>query len=234
MKIKNILNAGMIAVCAAAVAAPLTGCSKSNTTTEQTTDPVEEKTTDEKTTNALVDGLFTPANLEEGKTYPLIVVIGNDADATATVFTAEDVQKDTPAYVYTGSDVQSIIDANAVDAKRVYSVGDTPDSDVYAASLIVNGTTPKELKDHNYIFFFTTEEPVAALTDALRAAGVSYTTAEIPADKTVEEQSEITGVMLEKGHSVNIFNFATGSVTEAEAPAAAAAIPAIRTWILSK
>ncbi|MDE6535496.1 MAG: hypothetical protein K2K82_05735 [Muribaculaceae bacterium] len=230
MKIKNILNAGMIAVCAAAVAAPLTGCTKTNTTTEQTASTQEET----PTTNALVDGLFTPANLVEGTTYPLIVVSGDAADETATVFTAEEFQKATPAYVYTGTDVQSIIDANAVDSKRVYSVGSTPDSDVYAASLIVNGTTPEQLKDRNYIFFFTTEEPVAPLTDALRTAGVSYTTAEIPAGKTVEEQSEITGVMLEKGQPVNIFQFETGSVTDAAAPAAAAAIPAIQTWILSK
>lgn len=231
MKIKNILNAGMIAVCAAAMVAPLTGCTKTNTTTEQSPAAQDEET---PTANALVDGLFTPATLVEGQTYPLIVMIGNAADETAAVFTAEEFQKATPAYVYTGTDVQSIIDANAVDSKRVYSVGATPDSNVYAASLIVNGTTPEQLKDHNYIFFFTTEEPVAPLTDALRTAGVSYTTAEIPAGKTVEEQNEITGVMLEKGQPVNIFNFETGSVTDTAAPAAAAAIPAIQTWILSK
>lgn len=231
MKIKNILNAGMIAVCAAAMVAPLTGCTKTNTTTEQAPAAQDDET---PAANALVDGLFTPTNIVEGQTYPLIVMIGNAADETASVFTAEEFQKATPAYVYTGTDVQSIIDANAVDSKRVYSVGATPDSDVYAASLIVNGTTPEQLKDHNYIFFFTTEEPVAPLTDALRTAGVSYTTAEIPAGKTVEEQNEITGVMLEKGQPVNIFNFETGSVTDTAAPAAAAAIPAIQTWILSK
>lgn len=233
MKIKNIFNVGMIAVCATALTAPLAGCSKSNTTTEnsaaQTTAPTETPTA-----NALVDGLFTPADLVDDQNYPLIVVSGNDADVTASVFTTEDFQKGTPAYVYTGTDVKSIIEANAVDSKRVYSVGNTPDSDIYAASLIVNGTAPEQLKDHNYIFFFTTEEPVAALTAALRSAGVSYTTAEIPADKTVKEQSDITGVMLKKGQPVNIFQFATGSVTDAAAPATAAAIPAIQTWILSK
>ncbi len=229
MKIKNILNAGMIAVCAAAVAAPLTGCSKSNTTTEQTTDKTPTEQTDAK---GLVDGLFTPANLEEGKTYPLIVVTGDNADATAAVFTAEDVQAATPAYVYTGSDVASIIGANAVDSKRVYSVGETPTTDVYAASVIIDGTTPEQLKDRNYTFFFTSEEPVKALTESLEKAGVSYTTAEIPADQTTAAQrSAVTGVMLEKGQPVNIFYFATGSNATA---AEIAAIPAVQSWLLSK
>ncbi|MBD5281796.1 MAG: hypothetical protein HDR75_03160 [Bacteroides sp.] len=228
MKIKNILNAGMIAVCAAAVAAPLSGCSKSNTTTEQTPEPAEA-------TADVATELFTPANLEEGKTYPLIVVSGNGAAGAAAVFTGDEVQKETPAYVYTGSDVKSVIEANAVDAKRVYSVGDTPDSDVYAASLIVNGQIPSQLKGRNYIFFYTTEEPVGKLTDALREANVGYTTAEIPADQqSVEKENELTGVMLEKGQSVNIFQFATGSVSDDAAAATAAAIPAVRAWILAK
>ena len=234
MKIKTILNAGVLAVCAAAVAAPLTGCS--NSKTEKTVEPAEQtEETTAVTDTKLVDGLFTPANVEEGKTYPLIVVIEEEPGAAAEVFTADAFQAETPAYVYVGSDVTGIIDANAVDAARVYSVGKTPDSaDVYAASLIVDSAAPKDLKDHKYIFFYTSAEPVNGVEDALRGSGVNYTYAAWGADLPVERQSELAGTMLEKGAPVNIFQFEEGTVPATGATAAAAAIPSVRNWILGQ
>ncbi len=233
MKIKNILNAGMLAVCAAAIAAPLTGCS--NTKNEKTTEANEQAAdSTEVVDTKLVDGLYTPANVEEGKTYPLIVVIEDEPGAAADVFTADAFQAETPAYVYVGSDVTGIIDANAVDAARVYSVGKTPDSDVYAASLIVDSAAPKNLKDHKYIFFYTSAEPVNGVEDALRGSGVNYTYAEWGANLPVERQSELAGTMLEKGAPVNIFQFEQGTVPATGATAAAATITSVRNWILNQ
>lgn len=233
MKIKNILNFGALAVCAAAVAAPMTGCS--NSKTDKTAPAAEQPAeTAEVTDTKLNDGLYTPANVEEGKTYPLFVVIEEEPGATADVFTADGFQAETPSYVYVGSDVQGIIDANAVDASRVYSVGKTPDSDVYAASLIVDDSAPKVLKNRKVIFFYTTAEPINGVEDALRGSGVGYTYAEWGADLPVERQSELAATMLEKGKEVNIFQFEAGTVTDADAPAAAAAIPAVRNWLLAQ
>lgn len=234
MKIKSILNFGALAVCAAAVAAPMTGCSNSKTDKTAAEAAEQPAETTEVTDSKLSDGLYTPANVEEGKTYPLIVVIEDEAGATADVFTADDFQAETPSYVYIGSDVQGIIDANAVDAARVYSVGNTPDSDVYAASLIVDSAAPKDLKDRKAIFFYTTAEPVNAVEEALRGSGVGYTYAEWGADLPVERQSELAATMLEKGKDVNVFQFEAGTVTAENAPAAAAAIPAVRNWLLAQ
>lgn len=232
MKIRNIINAGVFAVCAATVAAPLTGCSNSK---EKAADEATEQT--ETVADAATYKLFTPATVEEGKTYPMIVVVGTDVDATAAEFTADAFQKETPAYVYSAeseASVKSVIEGNKVDTDRVYSVGKTPVENIYAASLIVDGSIPADMKDSKIIFFSTDAETVNALQESLRGTHISYTYAEWGANLPVERQSELAGTMLEKGQPVNIFQFEKGTVTAEGATAAAAAIPSVRTWILAQ
>lgn len=232
MKIKNILKAGAFAVCAAAVAAPLTGCSSSKS--DKTADEATEQLTDTiAVASKFTDGLYTPA-VEQGKTYPIIVVSGTDAEKTAEVFVSDDFQKETPAYVYCGTDVDATISANAVDTDRVYSVGQAPETDIYAASLIVNSAAPKELTNRKFIYFSTDADHVNAIQDALRGSRVNYTYAEWGANLPVERQSELAATMLEKGAPVNIFQFEKGTVTDADAATVAVSIQSVRNWILAQ
>ncbi len=234
MKIKNIFNVGVFAVCAATVAAPLTGCSNS-AKSEKAADEATEQT--ETVADATDYKLFTPASVEEGKTYPIIVVVGTDVDTTAAIFTADAFQTKTPAYVYSSeseASVKSVIEANKVDTDRVYSVGKTPVENIYAASLIVDGVIPSDMKDKKIIYFSTDADRVNEIQDALRGTRISYTYAEWGANLPVERQSELASTMLEKGQPVNIFQFENGTVTADGATVAAASIPAVQTWILAQ
>lgn len=234
MKIRNIIKAGVFAVCASTVAAPLTGCSNS-AKSDKAADEATEQT--ETVADATGYKLFTPATVEEGKTYPIIVVVGTDVDATTAVFTADTFQKETPAYVYSAeseASVKSVIEGNQVDTDRVYSVGKTPEENIYAASLIVDGAIPADMKDKKIIYFSTDAERVNEIQDSLRGTRISYTYAEWGANLPVERQSELASTMLEKGQPVNIFQFENGTVTAEGATIAAASIPSVRAWILAQ
>lgn len=128
--------------------------------------------------------------------------------------------------------VKDITATNSVDAKRIYSTGqsmggmismyyDVAYPDVFAASIFVDchwdAATFDKLVKHKFVWFIAGDKgkaysKLAPMEEAARKEGVQYTTAAWSARLPMSQQDELAAVMLEKGAPVNIFEFETGSV----------------------
>lgn len=123
-----------------------------------------------------------------------------------------------------------------IDANRLYSTGQSMGGmismyynlaypETFAASIFVDchwdKVTFDSLVKHKFVYFVAGEEGkahkcVEPLEEACRKEGVQYTFASWSAQLPESQQSELAGVMLEKGAPVNIFEFEPKTVLPAD------------------
>ncbi|MCM1140679.1 MAG: hypothetical protein NC453_19080 [Muribaculum sp.] len=128
--------------------------------------------------------------------------------------------------------LKSIVSGNSVDANRLYTTGQSMGGmismyynvaypELFAASIFVDShwdtSTFPELAKHKFVYFIAGDKgkafaDIKPLEEAAEKDGVQYTFASWSAKLPESRQSELAGVMLEKGAPVNLFQFEPGTV----------------------
>ena len=158
--------------------------------------------------------------------------------------------------------LENVAGSHNVDKSRLYSTGqsmggmismyyDVAYPDVFAASIFVDShwdtATFPELVKHKFVYFIAGESgksyaDLKPLEEAAEKGDVSYTFAAWDAKLPEARQSELAGVMLQKGAPVNIFEFEPNTVLPADGKGSehmysfdyAYRIPSVREWMFAQ
>ncbi|MCM1163219.1 MAG: prolyl oligopeptidase family serine peptidase [Muribaculaceae bacterium] len=158
--------------------------------------------------------------------------------------------------------VSSIASDKNVDINRIYTTGQSMGGmismyfnvaypDLFAASIFVDShwdtKTFDALARHKFVYFIAGDKgkayaDIKPLEEAAEKDAVQYTFASWSAKLPEARQSELAGVMLEKGAPINIFQFEPGTVLPADGKGSehmysfdyAYRIPSVREWLFKQ